>query len=87
MLHRDGIDTYLGRRYKCVLAYVPQNKGGHNFQYKCNCKEADMRNYTSAERGLDKCIVPCAIIMLLVNKADSQELIFFSSNTRVIFLR
>jgi len=49
--------------------------------------EADSRNYTSVEKGFDKYIMPHAIIMQLINKTDTQDLICFSNNMEVIFLK
>lgn len=81
----NRIDTYFGRIYKCVLICVPRNKDNWNIEYKR--KEADSRNYTSVEKGFDKCIMPHAIIMQLINKTDTQDLICFSNNMEMIFLR
>lgn len=64
---------------------VPRNKDNQNIEYKHNCKEADSRNYTSVEKGFDKCITPRVIIMQLINKTDTQDLICFSNNMEVIF--
>lgn len=79
----NNTSTYFGRKYKWVPMYVPRNKDIWNIEYKH--KELDSRNYTSAEKGSDKCIIPHAIIMQLINKTDTRDLICFSSNMEVIF--
>lgn len=73
----NRIYTYLGRIYKCVLMCVPRSKDNQNIEYKR--KEADSRNYTSVEKGFDKRVMPHAIIMQLINKTDTQDLICFSN--------
>lgn len=79
----NGVYTYSGRKYKCVPMYVPRNKDIQNIEYKH--KEADSRNYTSVEKGSDKFIMPHAIIMQLINKTDTQDLICFSNNMKGFF--